>query len=129
MLGGSKPWVPRPLSSYGCCPCLFTTKIEHGSTKRCPVYPLSYKHNLTCSYYVAAALSLHDNQGQLSLSHSKSFLFLLVCWNKEPKVGGSDSFKFSEILDVSLMENIPSLGSGTSITTQTKVTGMRSTNS
>ena len=44
-------------------------------------------------------------------------------------MGRSNSFKFSEILDVSLMENIPSLGSGTSITTQTKVTGMRSTNS
>lgn len=48
---------------------------------------------------------------------------------KVSKVGRRNSFRFSENLNVSLMENMPCLGTRTSIITQTKVIGMRSTGS
>ena len=34
-------------------------------------------------------------------------------WYKEPKVARNNNIKFSEILNVSLMENIPPLGTRT----------------
>ena len=39
--------------------------------------------------------------------------FLLIHWYKEPKVARNNNIKFSEILNVSLMENIPPLGTRT----------------